>query len=62
MGGGGRVGGPARHRYRTNHEIESGFVASANGRHSGNAFVTEVAGDCMLIFDRRSVIAGNGLP
>ncbi len=44
--------------YRTNHEIESGFVASANGRHSGNAFVTEVAGDCMRIFDRRSVIAG----
>jgi hypothetical protein len=44
--------------YRTNHEIEAGFVASANGRQSGNAFVTEVAVEAMRVFDDRSVIAG----
>jgi hypothetical protein len=43
--------------YRTNHEVEAGFVASAHGRHTGNAFVTEVAGECMRIFDNRGVIA-----
>ena len=44
--------------YRTNHEVEAGFVASANGRHSGNAFVNEVAAETMGIFDKRSVVAG----
>ena len=44
--------------YRTNHEVESGFVASAHGRHSGNAFVSEVANETMRIFDQRSVVAG----
>ncbi len=44
--------------YRTNHEVEAGFVASAHGRDTGNAFVTEVAGECMRIFDNRGVIAG----
>ncbi len=44
--------------YRTNHEVESGFVASAHGRYSGNAFVTEVADETMRIFDQRSVVAG----
>lgn len=44
--------------YRTNHEIEAGFVASANGRQSGNAFVTAVAVEAMRVFDDRSVLAG----
>ena len=44
--------------YRTNHEVEAGFVASAHGRDTGNAFVTEVANACMRIFDNRGVIAG----
>jgi hypothetical protein len=44
--------------YRTNHEVESGFVASANGRQSGNAFVTSVAVETMGVFDDRSVLAG----
>jgi hypothetical protein len=44
--------------YRTNHEVEAGFVASANGRHTGNAFVTEVADACMRIFDHQGVVAG----
>jgi hypothetical protein len=44
--------------YRTNHEIEAGFVASANGRQSDNAFVTAVAVEAMRVFDDRSVIAG----
>lgn len=44
--------------YRTNHEIEAGFVASANGRQSGNAFVSTVAVDAMRAFDDGSVIAG----
>lgn len=42
--------------YRTNHEIEQGFCATANGRHSGNAFVTEVAGETMAIFDSHTVV------
>lgn len=44
--------------YRTNHEVEAGFVASAHGRQSGNDFVTEVANECMRIFDNRGVVAG----
>ena len=44
--------------YRTNHEIEAGFVASANGRISGNPFVAEVAVEAMRVFDDRSVLAG----
>lgn len=43
--------------YRTNHEIEAGFVESAHGQHNANAFVTEVAGETMQIFDKRAVIA-----
>jgi hypothetical protein len=43
--------------YRTNHEIEAGFVAAANGRQSGNTFVTEVAVEAMRTFDNRAVIA-----
>ena len=43
--------------YRTNHEIEAGFVASANGRQSGNPFVSAVAAETMRVFDDRSVIA-----
>jgi hypothetical protein len=42
--------------YRTNHEIEQGFCATANGRHIGNEFVTEVAGETMKIFDSRTVV------
>jgi hypothetical protein len=42
--------------YRTNHEIEQGFCATANGRLAGNAFVTEVAAETMKIFDSRSVV------
>ena len=42
--------------FRTNHEIEQGFVATANGRHLGNAFVTEVATETIKIFDDRAVV------
>ncbi len=42
--------------YRTNHEVEQGFVATANGRHSGNPFVTEVATETMKVFDSRTVV------
>jgi len=42
--------------YRTNHEIEQGFVATAKGRHTGNAFVTEVAAETMKIFDNQAVV------
>jgi hypothetical protein len=42
--------------YRTNHEIEQGFCATANGRQAGNAFVTEVAAETMKIFDSRTVV------
>jgi hypothetical protein len=43
--------------YRTNHEVEQGFCATANGRHAGNAFVTEVAAETMKIFDSRTVVS-----
>ncbi len=43
--------------YRTNHEIEQGFVATASGRESGNAFVTEVAAETLKIFDDRAVVS-----
>jgi hypothetical protein len=42
--------------YRTNHEIEQGFCATAHGRQSGNDFVTEVAAETMRIFDNRTVV------
>lgn len=42
--------------YRTNHEIEQGFVATANGRQSGNPFVIEVAAETMKIFDGGGVV------
>jgi hypothetical protein len=44
--------------YRTDHEIEQGFVATARGRHSGNAFVIEVADETLKIFDSRTVVGG----
>lgn len=44
--------------YRTNHEVEAGFVASAHGRELGNEFVATVAVETMTIFDRKAVIAG----
>jgi hypothetical protein len=43
--------------YRTDHEIEQGFLATANGRHSGNPFVTEVAAGTMQIFDSGTVVS-----
>jgi hypothetical protein len=43
--------------YRTNHEVEAGFVASAHGMYTGNGFVTEVAGETLRIFDLRGVVA-----
>jgi hypothetical protein len=42
--------------YRTNHEIEQGFVATASGRETGNAFVTEVAAETLKVFDSRTVV------
>lgn len=45
--------------YRTNHEIEQGFVATAHGRQTGNAFVTEVAAETLKIFDSRTVVTPN---
>lgn len=42
--------------YRTNHEIEQGFVATARGRQAGNAFVSEIAEETLRIFDSRSVV------
>jgi len=42
--------------YRTDHEIEQGFVATAKGRQSGNAFVAEVVDETMKIFDNRAVV------
>lgn len=42
--------------YRTNIEVEAGLIASAKGRESGNAFVTEVAADTMRIFDNPSTV------
>jgi len=42
--------------YRTNHEIEQGFVATARGGHSGNAFVVEVSAETLKIFDSGSVV------
>jgi hypothetical protein len=43
--------------YRTTREIEAGYIASANGRQTGNAFVTGVASDTMRIFDEPSTVA-----
>jgi hypothetical protein len=43
--------------YRTTREIEAGYIASANGRQTGNAFVTAVARDTMRIFDEPSTVA-----
>ena len=41
--------------YRTNHEVEAGFIASADGRELGNAFVTEVAiADDAYFYDDRA--------
>jgi hypothetical protein len=44
-------------RYRTNIEIEAGLIASAHGRDTGNAFLTEVAADTLRIFDDRPTVA-----
>ncbi|HEY7225410.1 MAG TPA: hypothetical protein VH561_17685 [Micromonosporaceae bacterium] len=44
--------------YRTNHEIEQGFVATAHGRDTGNAFTAEVAIDTLKVFDSRTVVTG----
>ncbi|GIH04203.1 hypothetical protein Rhe02_22700 [Rhizocola hellebori] len=41
--------------YRTNIEVESGLIASARGRDTGNAFLAEVASDTLRIFDDRSL-------
>jgi hypothetical protein len=43
--------------YRTDHEIEQGFVATAHGRCAGNDFVTAVAAETMKIFDSRTFVA-----
>src|SRR6188474_628463 len=40
--------------YRTRHELEAGFIASAKVSDSGNAFVIEVAEETQRLFDRRS--------
>src|SRR5262252_6628162 len=37
--------------YRTDHEIEAGYVATAKGGQSDNAFVSAVAAETMKIFD-----------
>jgi len=42
--------------YRTDHEIEAGYVATAKGSISENAFVTGVAAETMKIFDSRTVV------
>ncbi len=38
--------------YRTENELEAGYVATAKGQFSDNAFVTQVASETMLIFDK----------
>lgn len=38
--------------YRTENEVEAGYVATAKGQFSGNAFITQVAAETMMIFDR----------
>jgi hypothetical protein len=40
--------------HRTTHELEAGFIASANVSELGNAFVAEVADETQRLFDRRS--------
>jgi hypothetical protein len=42
--------------YRTNIEMEAGYLASAKGRESENAFVAEVAADAMRIFDNKATV------
>jgi hypothetical protein len=42
--------------YRTTIEVEAGFIASANGRQTGNAFVTEVANETLKIYDNPSTV------
>ena len=44
--------------YRTTIEVEAGFIAAADGREVGNAFVTEVAGQTMKIYDNGSALEG----
>jgi hypothetical protein len=43
---------------RTHRELEAGFLAVANGRQVGNAFVTEVATGTLDIFDEDPTDAG----
>ncbi len=43
--------------YRTNVEVETGLLASAHGRDTGNSFVAEVAAETLLIFDNLSVVS-----
>ena len=43
--------------YRTEHEIEAGYVETARAAHSGNAFVVAVAVETMKIFDARTVVS-----
>jgi hypothetical protein len=40
--------------HRTTIEVEAGYIASANGRNTGNVFVTEVAEDTLRLFDGRA--------
>jgi len=42
--------------YRTTTEVESGFIAAANGRQTGNAFVAAVAEATLRIYDDPATI------
>jgi hypothetical protein len=42
--------------YRTNIEMEAGFIASAKGGELGNAFVAEVTNDTMRVFDTPATV------
>jgi hypothetical protein len=42
--------------FRTNIEMEAGFIASANGRESDSPLVTAVAADTLKIFDNRATV------
>jgi hypothetical protein len=43
--------------YRTNIEMEAGFIASAKGGELGNAFVADVTAETMRVFDTPATVA-----
>jgi hypothetical protein len=42
--------------YRTNIEMEAGYIAAAKGRQIDNAFVADLADDTMKLFDAKGTI------